>query len=85
MNDPVNGRTVLASYDDPPEAPLIVRNQLNHFTVRVAGSHINVTLRDTPVTIIDVDDPNATWSSGYVQLDASRAARYDSITLKRDA
>ncbi|MBI3847147.1 MAG: DUF4038 domain-containing protein [Planctomycetes bacterium] len=85
VNDPVNGRTVLASYDDPPEAPLIVRNQLNHFTVRVAGSHINVTLRDTPVTIIDVDDPNATWSSGYVQLDASRAARYDSITLKRDA
>jgi uncharacterized protein DUF4038/uncharacterized protein DUF5060/collagenase-like protein with putative collagen-binding domain len=85
VNDPVNGRTVLASYDDPPGAPLILRNSLNHFTVRVAGSHINVTLTDAAVPIIDVDDPSARWASGCVQLDASRFARYDSITLKRDA
>ena len=58
---------------------------LNHFNVRMAGSHISVTLTDAAVPIIDVDDPSALWASGYVQLDASRFARYDSITLKRDA
>lgn len=79
-NDPVNGPAILATYDDPPEAPILVPGDWNIFNVQAIGSHFVITANTLPM--MDVIDPAARYSTGYVQLWSEGPVRYDDIALK---